>query len=166
MSGLRRVALFSTLCVVVLPALAGAAPRATAPTGGLVEVVVTFDAPPLARAMRTADLRGAGASAYLRNLSSTQRVLAARLRDQIPGMEIQRRYSIVVDGFAVTLPRSELARLEGTDGVARVYPSVSYSGQRASTPGFIGAPALWGPTLATAGNGMKIGIIDDGIDRR
>jgi len=149
----------------MLPALAGAAPRAIAPTGGLVEVVVTFDTPPLARAMRTADLREAGAAAYMRDLSSTQTVLAARLRDQIPGMEIQRRYSVVVDGFAVTLPQSELARLEATDGVARVYPSVSYSGQRASTPGFIGAPALWGPTLATAGNGMKIGIIDDGIDR-
>ena len=28
----------------------------------------------------------------------------------------------------------------------------------------IGADKLWGPTLATAGSGMKIGIIDDGID--
>ena len=28
----------------------------------------------------------------------------------------------------------------------------------------IGADKLWGPALATAGNGMKIGIIDDGVD--
>lgn len=165
MSNLTRVALLSTLLLVSLPALAGAVPRGVSPSGGLVEVIVTFDAPPLARATRTGDLRTPRALSYMQQLTSTQRVLAARLREQIPGMEIQRRYSVVVDGFAVTLPQSELARLEATDGVARVYPSVSYSGQRASTPGFIGAPALWGPTLATAGNGMKIGIIDDGIDR-
>lgn len=33
------------------------------------------------------------------------------------------------------------------------------------TPQQIGAPALWGPTLSTAGNGVKIGIIDDGLDQ-
>ncbi len=165
MSNLTRVAFFSTLLLVALPALAGAVPKGTVPPGGLVEVVVTFDAPPLARATHTADLRAPAALSYLQELSSTQHVLAARLRDEIPGMKIQRRYSVVVNGFAVTLPESELGRLEGTDRVARVYPSVSYSAQRSSTPGFIGATALWGPKLATAGGGMKIGIIDDGIDR-
>ena len=33
------------------------------------------------------------------------------------------------------------------------------------TPQLIGAPTVWGPTLATAGQGMKIAIIDDGIDQ-
>ena len=33
------------------------------------------------------------------------------------------------------------------------------------TPQQIGAPTLWGPTLSTAGNGIKIGIIDDGLDQ-
>jgi subtilisin family serine protease len=157
MSDLIRVALLSTLLLASLPALAGAVPRGTFPSGELVEVVVTFDGPPLARAGRTTDLQ---------RLSSTQRRLAGQFREEIAGLQIQRRYSVVVNGFAVTLPRSELSRLEGTDGVARVYPSVAYRTQRSSTPGFIGAPALWGPTLATAGGGMKIGIIDDGIDRR
>ena len=164
MSGLTRVALLSTLLLVVLPALAGAAPRAPAPSGRLVEVVVTFDTPPLARAARTGDLRTLTARSYMRKLSSTQRVLTARLRDEVPGMEIQRRYSIVVNGFAVTLPQSELGRLAETDGVAHVYPSVAYRAQRSTSPGFIGATALWGSKLATAGGGMKIGIIDDGID--
>ena len=153
------------MLLVSLPALAGAVPQRTIATGGLVEVVVTLDAPPLARAERTADLRAAAAVSYMRRLSSTQRVLASRLQHEIPGMEIGRRYSIVVDGFAVTLPENELGRLEGVDGVARVYPSVAYSALRSSSPGFIGATALWGPKLATAGKGMKIGIIDDGIDR-
>jgi subtilisin family serine protease len=33
------------------------------------------------------------------------------------------------------------------------------------TPQQIGAPTLWGPTLSSAGNGIKIGIIDDGLDQ-
>jgi subtilisin family serine protease len=165
MSGLTRVALLSMLLLGLVPTLAGAVPRASAPTGGLVEVVVTFDQPALARAARTADLRAPAAVSYMRRLSSTQHVLAARLQAEIPGMKIQRRYSVVVDGFAVTLPQTELGRLEGTNGVARVYPSVGYHALRSSSPGFIGATALWGPKLATAGGGMKIGIIDDGIDR-
>ena len=159
MSVLTRVALLSTLLLVSLPAFAGAVPQRVAPSGGLVEVIVTLDAPPLARAVGTAD------QSYMRQLSSTQQLLATELRDEIPSLEIQRRYSVVVNGFAVTVPQSELGRLEDTDGVARVYPSVAYGALRSSTPGFIGAPALWGPRLATAGGGMKIAIIDDGIDR-
>jgi subtilisin family serine protease len=165
MSGLTRVALLSTFLLVLLPALAGAVPPGTVPDGGLVEVVVTFDAPPVARAAGTADLRAPATLSYLQELSSTQRVLAARLRDEVPDLEIRHRYSVVVDGFAVTLPQSELGRLERADGVVRVYPSVAYSALRSSSPDFIGAPALWGPTLTTAGQGMKIGIIDDGLDR-
>src|SRR5436190_1717353 len=34
------------------------------------------------------------------------------------------------------------------------------------SPQVIGAPQVWGPDLATAGQGTKIGIIDDGIDQR
>ena len=63
------------------------------------------------------------------------------------------------------LPASELSALEDTDGVVGVYPNVAYHALRSSTPGFIGAPALWGPTLNSAGNGVKIGIIDDGLDK-
>ena len=47
----------------------------------------------------------------------------------------------------------------------RVYPNVGYRALRSSSPGFIGAPALWGQTLSSAGNGVKIGIIDDGLDK-
>jgi subtilisin family serine protease len=43
-------------------------------------------------------------------------------------------------------------------------PAGSYEPQLASSPQQIGAPALWGETLDTAGQGAKIGIIDSGID--
>jgi hypothetical protein len=45
-----------------------------------------------------------------------------------------------------------------------VLPSATYAPQLDRTPGQIGAPVIWGPTLDTQGQGMKIGIIDTGID--
>jgi subtilisin family serine protease len=49
--------------------------------------------------------------------------------------------------------------------VTKVYPNVSYHSLRSTTPSFIGAPALWGRKLSSAGQSVKIGIIDDGLDR-
>ena len=50
-------------------------------------------------------------------------------------------------------------------GIAAVWPTLSYHPLLDTTPQLIGAPTLWGPTLATAGQGMKIAIVDDGIDQ-
>jgi subtilisin family serine protease len=54
-----------------------------------------------------------------------------------------------------------------------VYPSFRYhalghdASQLEANLTLIGAPDLWGgPSFPTAGNGMKIGIIDDGVDQR
>ena len=64
-----------------------------------------------------------------------------------------------------------MARLSRLPGVARVYPSMRYHALGSTapllnqTPALIGAPDLWGTALKSAGNGLKIGIIDDGIDQ-
>ena len=142
-----------SVTLACLPALAGAQATTRAPEGGLVEVVVTLDAKPLAR------------GGDFRTLAATQRSVESELTSRIQGLAVQHRYSTVVDGLAVTLPASELAALESTDGVVRVYPNVAYHALRSSSPEFIGAPQLWGPTLNSAGNGVKIGIIDDGLDK-
>ena len=154
MSFLKRVTLLSRrrACCAPLRLRALRRPLA-APSGGLVEVVVTLDAKPLAR------------GGDLRTLEAAQRSVESELGDRIRGFSVQHRYSTVLDGLAVSLPASELAALESADGVVRVYPNVGYRALRSSSPGFIGAPALWGPTLSSAGNGVKIGIIDDGLDK-
>ena len=71
----------------------------------------------------------------------------------------------MLNGFAVVLPRAQLGRLARVGGVARVWPSIAYHPLLDRTPQLVGAPTLWGPTLTTAGQGVKIGIIDDGIDQ-
>jgi subtilisin family serine protease len=144
---------------------------------GLAEVVVTLDAPPLAEAIRTSrvltdrakaarlDLRSPTSVGYLASLAASQRNAAARITSTIPDARVTRRYQVVLDGLAVLLPRSELGRLAATDGVAKVWPNVAYRPLLDRSPGLIGAPQMWSPDFSTAGNGVKIGIIDDGVDQ-
>jgi subtilisin family serine protease len=87
----------------------------------------------------------------------------ARIQQAIPDARTQWRYGVVVNGMAVVVPRSALARLSRIPG-ATVWPSITYHELLNRTPQLIGAPTVWGPTLATAGQGIKIGILDDGLD--
>ena len=150
---------------------------ATAAPGALTEVVVTLDAPPLASAIRHSrvltasvrsarlDLRAPTSAAYLRSLAVAQRALAARITSRVPGARVTWHYRVVVDGLAVLLPRSELASLAAVPGVAEVWPSVTYRPLLDRSPSLIGANLMWGTGFSTAGNGIKIGIIDDGVDQ-
>jgi subtilisin family serine protease len=84
----------------------------------------------------------------------------------VPRAKLRWRYRFVLDGFAVVLPTADLPRLARVPGL-EVWPNEryhSFSLQVVRSPEIIGADKLWGPGLATAGNGIKIGIIDDGID--
>jgi subtilisin family serine protease len=92
------------------------------------------------------------------------RFLAA-LRRSIPEASVRWRYRVVLDGFALLVPPASEQRLAGLPGVTGVYPSVRYHRTLFRSPFVIGAPQVWGADLATAGQGIKIGIIDDGIDQ-
>jgi subtilisin family serine protease len=163
-----------------------ASPR---PSGKLVEVVVTLPQPSLAvEVARSRTLAAAvqrshsivvrtpAAVSYLRTLATAQRTLGARLAGSVPSARVRWHYGVALDGVSVVLPTSELARLRALPG-ATVWPSVTYHALRdtaAATvatpalnrgPTLIGAPALWGRNLTTAGQTIKIGLIDDGIDQ-
>ncbi len=159
---------------VVAVALVAAAPARAHET----EVVVALDSPPLATAVASSrvltvaakrerlDVRSGTSASYLRDVSADQRALAQRIRHAIPRARIRRSYSVVANALAVVVPAGEADRLGALAGVARVYPSIRYRA-RALHPNVIatGAPALWSSDLSTAGNGIKIGIVDDGIDQ-
>jgi subtilisin family serine protease len=180
MAVLRRLALAlpAVLGSLALLFAGGATARPDAPPGGgLVEVVVTLPQPPLAvaiqrdRALAAAattrhrlNLRAPASVSYLRTLATAQRALQARIVQAIPGATSRWHYAVVANGMAVVVPRAQLPALEAVSG-ATVWPSITYHELLNRTPQLIGATAVWGPTLATAGAGMKIGIIDDGLDR-
>src|SRR5581483_7956515 len=158
-------------------------------SGGLVEVVVTLPRPSLAtevarnrtlaaRARRnhSVAVRAPAAVSYLRTLAAEQRTLATRLAVSIPAARVHWHYDVALDGISVVLPASDLSRLRALPG-ATVWPSVTYHALRDTTasgpvvprlnrgPTLIGAPELWGSNLATAGQGIKIALVDDGIDQ-
>ena len=182
MFSLRRVALVlpALLGSLMLLTAAGAGTSAplSAPSGaGLVEVVVTLPQLPLAEAIKhdrqlaratttrhRLDVRAPASVTYLRTLASAQRTLQARISATIPASRVRWHYGVVLNGIAVALPRSQLSALSKIPG-ATVWPSVTYHSLLDRSPKLISAPTVWGPTLATAGNGMKIGIIDDGLDQ-
>src|ERR687886_2551535 len=57
-----------------------------------------------------------------------------------------------------------LAALTRLDAVTRVYPSIQYTLNLNKSPSVIGADVLHATTGAN-GNGIKIGVVDDGVDQ-
>lgn len=120
-----------------------------------VQVVVTLAASPLALAPT--------ARAELRR---EQRRFLTALSQQIPEATVRWRYRLVANGFAVHLPSERVPDLRRLPGVRQIYPAARYVPALDDVPARLGAAILWGPTLETAGQGVKIGIIDTGVDPR
>ena len=151
------------ICLLCLLAVATGAARAgdQPASGQLVEVVVGLSQQPLAVTRWKA-----GRQLQARTLVSAQNRVADTIAAQLPDAQIRWHYKLVANGMAVVVPRSQLGRLIALPGVAKVYPSVRYRPQLDRSVPQIGAPTLWGPGLENAGQGMKIAIIDEGIDQR
>ena len=156
--GLALLAAFGVACTL---GGAEAGGRAAA-VGKPVEVVVELKQPSLAVAMGARARRSPG---YLRGLKADQAQLQQRIAAEIPSAKVRWRYRYVLDALAVVVPRGQVGRLAALPGVARVYRSVEYQPLLDQSVPLIKAPQLWGPTRATAGQGIKIGIIDDGVDQ-
>src|SRR4051812_16549930 len=141
---------------------------------GRVTVLVGLRLPPLAtvpgRGFRTADahgklsLRSSASRAYLARLSSEQAAAFAQIVRAIPQARVQQRYRILLDALALTLPYGKLPALARLSSVRRVYPSLRYHLDMNKSPGVIHADALWAGA-GDFGQGVKIGIVDDGIDK-
>jgi subtilisin family serine protease len=150
----------SALIAVAIAVLAlGAAGRTSlvddARSADSVQVVVALESPPLAFAP--------GTSA---RIAGEQRAFRHDLERSVPDARVRWRYRLVTNGFAVALPEAQVPRLRAITGVRYVYDEpATYEPQLDSSPEEIGAPALWGAGLGTAGQGVKIGIIDTGVDQ-
>ena len=123
---------------------------------------MTLKRPALAAAM---GLRARQSPVYLRKLEAGQTQLERLIAQKVPSAQIRWRYHYVLDGLAVVVPRRQIRTLAKLPGVARLYRSVDYHPLLDESVPLIKAPQLWGPARATAGQGIKIGIIDDGVDQ-
>ncbi|HVV58159.1 MAG TPA: S8 family serine peptidase [Gaiellaceae bacterium] len=137
-------------------------------------VVVQLSAPPLAAwnaerrlagasAVRHLNVHTASARAYLATLARKQAAAVAELHAAIPQAQVQERYSVLLDGFAVQLPNSKLPKLERLGFVSKVFPTLTYLTADDTSTQVIQA-ATFSHATGDAGEGIKIGVVDTGVD--
>src|SRR5206468_3661920 len=189
----RLLLLASLAALTVVPAAAGAfqpirrdfgeltVPRVRAGTvsaphghgSGRSRAIVSLKLPPLAQAYgrglyatgaaRRLNVRSATSRAYLQRIDVEQTAALAQLRRAIPSARVSWRYQVVLNGFAVSIPARQLAKLSRQSFALRVWPSYTYQLTLNRSPAVIGADVFHAATGAN-GEGVKIGIVDDGVD--
>jgi subtilisin family serine protease len=125
--------------------------------------------PGLAQALGGDDRLELDAPASLKRLTRIavqQESVEERIRKLVPSARISWRYRVVLNALAVVLPPGQVGRLEDLTGVREVHRSVQYGPTLDRSVRAINAPGLWGPALETSGQGIKIAILDDGLDQR
>ncbi len=114
------------------------------------------------------DLNSPAAIAYDQYLAQKRGEAIKYVRENSPRIEVIREYSAVLNGFAVKLNGQSTIRLWMAPGVQHVAPSALYYPAMNISPGLINAPTLWAKEpggASNAGAGIKIGIIDTGINQ-
>jgi subtilisin family serine protease len=129
--------------------------------GGIAGYPATMPAPG-----QKLDLTSAAAISYFRLLAAQRNFAKAYLAQIAPQVQVTYEYSTVLNGLAVRLNGYNLNQLSGLPGVASTAYTFTVHSDMNRSPALIGAPTLWAADggQSNAGAGIKIGIIDTGID--
>jgi minor extracellular serine protease Vpr len=104
----------------------------------------------------------------LAHIAREQRVALRELRRAVPGIVVTARLRYTLDALVVLAPNSSVALLERVRGVRHVFRSTTFHVKTDRVPTVIDALPLWSPSqvfpAGSRGQGVRIGIIDDGID--
>lgn len=106
------------------------------------------------------------ALAYLAQLDALQQEFTNYLSSAAPAARVIRRYSVVFNGLAVELNGTGVSVVAAGPSVAAVSFSRVFLPTMNVSPGVLNAEALWKQVggVGKAGAGIKIGILDTGID--
>ena len=135
-------------------------PAAASCRRALSEVVVTLTAPAVAG---RSGLAGRAARAAV---DADQARFVTALRASIPTAQVRWRYRLVLNGAAVVVPTAALPLLRALPGVKEVDASTAYASAATEIAAGSSTRAAWQAGLPNQGEGIKIAIIDDGIDQR
>src|SRR6267143_2117270 len=166
-------AIFSTaLCAGTLVNNSDRLPQATGVADGYALVI--FSQPPLADWPNAARYQNgklnftAGANGqYQASLAHARNDFRQWLKSTGLLAQVIREYDTVLNGVAVQLNGASVDSLKAGPGVSLVEPSLTYAPTMNRSVGVIGAPAAWTAVggVANAGAGIKIGVLDTGIDQ-
>jgi uncharacterized repeat protein (TIGR01451 family) len=152
-----------------------------APTDdGRIQVFVELRDPPAAvtyamamRGFRPSDKQalakaGAASKAQVAKVKAAQEIVAQSLfAAPIDAREIYR-ISKALNGIAIAVDRANLGQLFAIPGIKRVLPIILEHTTSLTSVPFIGAPNVWANTIGlpagVLGAGVRVGIIDTGID--
>src|SRR5262245_43577582 len=154
---MTRALSFFVLLAAILVGAASPDGGTPTPSADRTQVVVQLASPPLAVV---------GGPRARQGVEREQRRFVTTLRRAVPDAAVHWRYRLVTNGVSVVLPSSEVPRLSHLPGVRQVFGATTYHVLAGPDAATIRARELSGTTLASAGQGIKIGIIDDGIDQR
>ncbi len=111
--------------------------------------------------------RVAGA-AQIRLVQSAQQRVSAAIRSAAPGASEIYRVARAYNGIALAVAPAELPRLAKVPGIKAIHPLVLEHPTLSTSVPFLGVPPLWndseGLGIDLTGAGIRIGIIDTGID--
>jgi subtilisin family serine protease len=161
-------------------AIAALIAATSVPAQAASEVVVQLRGGAVASRAPLADLRGpdgrlSTARPAMRHalaaIAAEQRGAERALRRADPGLVVTARLSYTLDALVVLAPAADLARLADVHDVAHVFRSTVFTVRDDRVPTVIDASPLYAPSApllpsGSLGQGMRIGIIDDGIDIR
>jgi subtilisin family serine protease len=141
--------------------LAPLAPR------GPVELFVRLDVPSVSE-LNASSLQSSGAMASdAAQIAQAERVTAQQqaLRAQIEstGARILTAQRVGANGVRISVDASQISALRAIPGVRSVAPVRQYEPDNAQSVPWIGATNVW-QNLGIKGTGIKVGIIDTGID--
>jgi minor extracellular serine protease Vpr len=107
-----------------------------------------------------------GVQAYVAHLNDVHQTYRAYLASKAANAEVVRGYSLVANALAVKLNGTGRDVLARGPGVQNVVDDALYRPTMNVSVGLVNAPALWSAVggRANGGAGIKVGIIDTGID--
>ncbi len=80
------------------------------------------------------------------------------------GGKVLAQYQDALNGIKVEIPQDQVRALAGLPNVTRIRPVGRFELDNTTSVPFIGAPQVWAGVNGPRGEGIKIGIIDTGID--
>jgi minor extracellular serine protease Vpr len=89
---------------------------------------------------------------------------ALRPRLAALGADVLAQYQDAYDGIKVRVPLRDLARVAAWPGVERVLAVPQYAMANVTSSLFTGVPAAWSAGTGFTGKGVKVAVIDTGID--
>ena len=168
--GFVNRALPCALLVLVLGASSGFAQPAQERDAVLAPnryILFLDDDPVSARFAKREEWRTAAAIAYRQQVESRQRSVMQDLAGR--NITVAGAVSTVMNAIFVVAPPERLPELRSVPGVIGVMPERRVAPSLNHATALANAPAAWAQTAiggqANAGNGIKIGIIDSGIDQ-